>query len=228
MTKLATAWLAGAACAALFTAAPAFAGTVDWTTWTAATDSATAGTATGTAGSVGVSYTGEVESLVANYPSWNPSSSYVGGTVGNAPPMSGGIIQLYGGNADVTDTITFSTPVTNPIIAIWSLGAPGNTAEFDFPGNEPVTIEAGGPSSEYGGSSIYLSGNNVLGAEGNGTIQLTGTFSSISWTTPVYENWYGFTVGVPVPEPASWALMLAGFAGLGLALRARRGALAGA
>ena len=38
-----------------------------------------------------------------------------------------------------------------------------------------------------------------------------------------------FFVGAPdggiVPEPATWALMLAGFAGLGAALRGRRKAL---
>ncbi|HEY7900763.1 MAG TPA: PEPxxWA-CTERM sorting domain-containing protein, partial [Caulobacteraceae bacterium] len=215
------------ASAALSIAAPSGAGTVDWTAWGKFTTSATAGTASGAAGSVGVTYSGEVENLFTGYPSWTPASSYVGGSVGNAPPSADGIIQLFGGNANVIDTVTFSKPVTNPIIAIWSLGSGGNPAAFDFPVNEPVTIEAGGPSAEYGGSSITLSGNNVLGSEGNGTIQLTGTFTSISWTTPASENWYGFTVGVAaVPEPATWALMLVGFAGLGAALRLRRGAFA--
>jgi len=216
--------LAGSACLALLAAAPARAGVVDWTTWSGATDGSS-GTATGTAGSLTVTYSGEVESLVADYPSWTPSTSYVGGSVGNAPPQSGGIIQLFGGpDGAGTDTITFSTAVTDPVIAIWSLGAGGDPAEFVF--NETPTFEAGGPSLEYGGGAIVVSGDTVSGQEGNGTVQFMGTFSSISWTTPEFEDWYGFTVGAPasssVPEPASWALLLVGFAGLGGALRARR------
>ncbi|HEY2709656.1 MAG TPA: PEPxxWA-CTERM sorting domain-containing protein [Caulobacteraceae bacterium] len=200
----------------------AYAGTVIWTNWTSATNGATAGTATGTAGAVGVSYVGEVESLVANYPSWNPASSYVGGTVGNAPPQTGGIIQLFGATG-ATDTITFSKAVTNPILAIWSLGQTNDQPSFNFPANEPVTIEAGGPSAEYNGAPITQTGNDILGIEGNGTVQLTGTFNSISWTNPVAENWYGFTVGVAaVPEPASWAMMLLGVGLVGGGLRLAR------
>jgi hypothetical protein len=45
------------------------------------------------------------------------------------------------------------------------------------------------------------------------------TFSSLSWTNPVFENWYGFDVGfqavAPIPEPATWFMMILGFAGVG-------------
>jgi hypothetical protein len=205
----------------------ASAGTIDWTKWTGATNGPTAGTATGTAGAVTVNYSGEVESLnpLPDYPSWMPTRSYVGGSVGNAPLPSDGIIQLFGATG-ATDTITFSKAVTNPILAIWSLGQGGDQPSFDFPDSEPVSIEAGGPSAEYGGLPITQTGNNILGIEGNGTVQLNGTFKSISWTNPVAENWYGFTVGVAVPEPASWAMMLlgVGLVGGGLRLARRKGA----
>jgi hypothetical protein len=193
------------------------ASTIDWeATWSSAvTGSPTGGSATGTtANGLTITYSGELQNLVTNYPSWTPASSYVGGNVGNAPPQSGGILQLFGGaTVPPTDTITFSHAVTNPVFAIWSLGQGGINASFNF--NEPFTIQAGGPSMEYGGESITSSGNTVFGAEGNGTIQFTGTFTTISWTNPVFENWYGFTVGSAVPEPSTWAMMILGFLGVG-------------
>ena len=202
-------------------AADARAGTIDWTTWA---NTSSPAPATGTMGAIGVTYNGDYTQVVPDYPSWNPSSSYTGGTISNAPPQSGGIVQLMGGNTDV-NTINFSTPVTDPVMAIWSLGAPNSTAYFDFTANEPFAIEAGGPSAEYGGSSITASGVDVAGAEGNGVIQFDGTFSSISFTNPTYENWYGFTVGYntdpstsPVPEPSSFPMLLAGLAAIGGAL----------
>jgi hypothetical protein len=192
------------------------ASTIDWTQWTSATAGATNGTAIGTTGSIGVQYQGEVISLYLNYPSWTPNSSYVGGTVGNAPVPSDNIIQIAGGPGTATDTVTFSAPVVNPVMAIWSLGQGGLTASFNFI-NSPFTIEAGGPSAEYTGGPITTpDGNTVYGVEGNGVIQFTGTYQSISWTNPTNEFWYGFTFGVAaVPEPSTWAMMLMGFAGLG-------------
>ena len=47
----------------------------------------------------------------------------------------------------------------------------------------------------------------------------------MTWTNPMFENWYGFTVGVPVaaiPEPETYALMLAGLALLGARARRRQ------
>ena len=193
------------------------AATITWNAWSSNT--------AGTMGTVAVGFSagGNPSAFIDDYPSWAPASSWADGTVvANAPASSDGIIQLFGGTSNV-NTLSFSTPVLNPVIAIWSLGQPGMTASFDFIGATPVLV-AGGPNAEYGGSSILISGNNVYGAEGNGTVMFSGTYSSLSWTNPAYEGWYGYNVGMTaaVPEPESYALMLAGLGVVGLLARRRR------
>jgi hypothetical protein len=202
--------------APVFAVGSAKAAVIDWTAWSDSyTSGSPNGSASGTIGGLDVSYSGEVQIVDPNYPSWTPTSSYVGGVVGNAPPQSGGIVQLFGGGqTPAVDTITFSSPVTNPVIAIWSLGQGGDTASFQF--LEAPTFQAGGPSAEYGGGAISVLPNGVYGTEGNGTLLFSGTFTTISWTNPTYEDWYGFTVGVEAtPLPSTWTMLIAGFLGLG-------------
>ena len=102
------------------------------------------------------------------------------------------------------------------MLAIVSLGQPAITASFNFTANEPFVLLGGGPSSTWGGQALTRVGDIVYGAEGNGLVQFMGTFSSLTWTNPVYENYYAVTVG-SVPEPSTWAMMMLGFAGLGFA-----------
>jgi hypothetical protein len=185
--------------------------TVTWADWTLNTSA--------TIGAVNVTYAGELSGLSGSYPSWNPATTWADGSiVSNAPSPSGQMVQLVGGR-DIIDTLTFSTPVVDPVFAIWSLGAGGIPASFVF--NQTPTFVAGGPSAEYGGSLIGISGSTVSGSEGNGTVQFLGTFSSLSWTNPQYEGYYGFTVGIPtaVPEPETYALMLAGLGLIGFVAR---------
>jgi hypothetical protein len=183
-----------AACAVIVPAHAA--DTIDWATWTSATPgNASPGSATGTIpGGITVTYSGQNSGLLTNYPSWNPTSTFTGGVVGNAPPAANGSVQVEGGYA-YTETLTFSTAVADPIFAVWSLGETTVPASFDFSAGEPFTVQGGGPSAEYGGTALYILGEDVEGQEGNGIIQFNGTFSTISFTTPQYENFYAFTVG---------------------------------
>jgi hypothetical protein len=223
----------------------ASAATIYWTNWTSAVLGRTAGSAQGTinppTGPITVTYSGEVasETTINNtYPSWLPASSYTGGDVGNAPP-AGDIIAQNGGTGTGVNTITFSQPINNPVMAIWSLGSPGIVTQYVFPASEQVNVEGGGPSNEYGGSAIHLvTGTNAItGNEGNGVIEFVGDYSSITFTNPVAETWYGFTLGVAglavgpptptsVPEPATFTLITISLAVLGITRRKRAAGVA--
>jgi PEP-CTERM motif len=213
-------------CGILFIAIAAQSFGTTWVNWTALT-TGTPGSATGTLGAITISYSGELINGVINGTSgiWSPNSSFIGGTVDTSPSAVNDDLRLIGTSAG-NRTITFSSAVVNPVFAIWSLGAPTVPASFTFLGSAVPTLQAGGPNSQFGGSSITVSGQVVNGAEGNGVVQFTGAFTSISWTsTP--ENFYAFTVGLngasTVPEPATVALTVAGLGLLGVAARRKTG-----
>jgi hypothetical protein len=215
-----------AACA-VSTPALAHADTIAWTSWSTAT-SGNPGSASGTIGSIDVTYSGQTSGLT-NVPSWTPASTFTGGVVGNAPPHTP-TIQLEGGSA-LTETISFSSTVVDPIFAIWSLGAGGNPASFDFSSKsgQSFNILGGGPSAEFGGSALTSTGSVVHGTEGNGLVQFNGSFDSITFTTPNSEFYYAFTVGYDatltpgtpgtVPEPATLSLFGLGLAALPMVRR---------
>ena len=147
---------------------------------------------------------------------WSPDAPYLSSVVGNAPPASDIIGLDTGGVA----TITFSQAVVDPLIALVSWN--GNTVDF----GQPIEVLSYGGG--YWGSGTPIVNVNSTGFYGSGevhgVIRLPGTFTSISFSH-TSENWHGLTVGVvglPVPEPETYALMLVGLAAVGFAARRRK------
>lgn len=180
---------------------------VIWANWTS-TQTGDPGSAAGTMtfGSVpvNVTYSGEVfytsETNGQGTDYYTPISTYTSTDVTN-PPL-GGMISFAVGGATV-DTITFSPPVSNPIMAIMSLGSPGDNVDLAF--NAPFTILSTGTGWWGGGPLLTQTDNTLHGAESDGLIQFNGTFSSISWTVSPGDTFYsGLTVGafgVVLPAP---------------------------
>lgn len=211
----------------LLLAQPTYADTVTWVDWTSATSTS----ATGTVAGVTINFSGNINPAAqtsggTNFWATNPSTYTSPPTVDNSPPDSD-IIRLTGGTSTGTQTLTFSQPVVNPVMAILSLGQPGAPVQYNF--DAGFTILNNGPGFFGNGALTALPGNILQGQEGHGIIQFNGTFSSISWTIPTAEFWHGFQVGIhevagpnPVPEPTTMLLLGTGLAGVGAAVRKRR------
>jgi hypothetical protein len=206
------------ACALPFVAG---AQTVSWTQWTPGT------TASGAMGAVSVQYTGEVVALDydANY--FSNTTSFTNAEVSNTPGANGAIRLNGATGSNYPNHLHFSAPVTNPYIAMYSVGQGGTPATFDFRnGNDAsdgpsITLLSQGPGN-WGGGTLSVSGHVVTGEEGNGIVRLNGTFSDVYFWNPNYENYYGFTVGMAaVPEPSTYAMLLLGLGVLGWAARRR-------
>lgn len=214
-----------AAAALAASAANVQATTVLWTDWTQQTNQTTT---LGTVAGVGVAYSGarlfsQITGGGTDY--WvttGSPTSYTQGIVNR--PVGTDIIALNEGGLK---TITFASPVTNVFMALTSWN--GVTATFD----RPFTVVSQG-AGFWGNGSFALNGTST-GFTGNGevhgVIRFAGTIRSLSFTD-TSENWHGFTIGIgqagvaAIPEPQSWALMIAGFGLVGAAMRRRRVAMA--
>jgi len=196
---------------ALLVAPAAFAGNVIWANWT----STGPNQVTGTLGGVGITYLGayffaQVNNSGIDY--WNPQAPYLSPTVSNAPDsQSVDIIAI--GTGGQGETITFSSPVTNPILAVVSVNGPG--LYFSAPFN--VLSDGCG---YWGCGNLFIGPGNLLysNGEGHGAIQFPGTFTQITIDEQGYEYWRGFTVGI-TPEPSSLLMLGSGIIGLTGVLR---------
>lgn len=204
---------------------------ITWTDWTSATTGAS-GSASGTIGSVNVGYTGDVTfaQLGAGIDYWTEGAShpYTASAVVDNAPTPAELIALS--LAGVTNTITFSQAVVNPIFAIVSQGQAGVPVTYDF--DQPFTVLSEGLG--YWGDGTYTlgAGDTLIGRELHAAIQFIGTVNSISWVAEDSEYWHGFTVGLAqtagprdVPEPGSALLLGLGLLGLFVNRRRTRSAV---
>jgi hypothetical protein len=215
-----------AACAVLACAGAANAATT-WTDWVNADTlgSSAANTVKGTlavGGGVDVVYAGPTDVVELSGAGWWGVAGTPDPYATTGAPDQKDIIRIVGGDRS-TYKISFSKPVIDPVMAILSLGQNGYVVTYDF-AQTPTLLDSG--AGWWGGCATCLSvaGNVVTGTEGHGVVMFKGTYSELSWTTPIYEYWHGFTVGVAgaVPEPQTWALLAAGLGVLSAVGKRRR------
>ena len=192
--------------------------TASWTNWTDAAN----GSFVQNANTINVTYSGQTGGVYnSSAPFTAVLSSFTSPTVTNTPVNS---LQMTGGLTGI-NTFTFSQAVINPLIAVWSVGQPSLPVSFNFLNNPTFTILSQG-AGNWGGGSLTQSGSSITGYEGNGVIQFQGSFTSISFTTPNFEDYYGATVGAPsiaaVPEPETYAMLVAGLGLLGAMARRKK------
>jgi hypothetical protein len=202
--------------------------TYTYASWSSAqlSNATTPGSASGSmtigAQTISISYSGDVTTATQAGPGgidyYVPATLYTNSQVANVPTNNDLVAlgEAYKG----TNTVTFSSPLLNPILDIVSLGAPGTAVTYNF--NATPVILSQGPGY-WGGcaSCLSVTGNSLRGTEGSGIIEFLGSYDSLSWTTTGGEYWNGFTVGVQglgtrssstVPEPATFGLF--GMAGV--------------
>lgn len=199
------------------------AATIAWTDWTSSDSTSAAGTI----GDIDVGFTGNIFPAAqtgggVNYWNVNPSIFTAPGL--DNPPPDSDIVRLTGGSTTGTQALVFSESVTNPVMAIMSLGRTSVLTSYNF--DTPFTILNQG-TGFWGGTGTSLSigpDHQLFGREGHGLIQFQGTVDQISWTIPTSEQWHGFTVGVvesaeSVPEPMGVLSFLGLSSVAGIALR---------
>jgi len=213
---------------------------VSWTSWA----SSSYGSFSQNGNIINVIYTGMPVSLITGYP-FPLLSSYTDETIKNGPTPENGV--LYGftglpvfGGSQIVNNFHFSQSVLNPLINLYQVGISERNSAFDDIALNPDSVGINFLNGSYrilspedfGGGYLARNGDWINGVNGNGLIQLSGSYTDISFitSTAIGNNTFGATVGAhlsAVPLPAGVWLMLSGLMGvLGLNLNLRKSALA--
>jgi hypothetical protein len=189
----------GLVAASLFASAvTAGAQTIDtaWADWTTVTSTTSVtGTLALPSGTVKLKFSGptmyfaQVNDGATDY--WSGNAYDVTGE----PPGSD-ILAFKGGTDKEVYKISFSRPVTNPVVAVMSLGRAGIPTRYVF-GQVPTLLSSG--TGFFGGCETCLTvkKKTLTGTEGHGVVQFIGTYTAITWKQPDFEFWHGLTIGAP-------------------------------
>lgn len=133
-------------------------------------------------------------------------AAYISGSVPNLPD-SPALIGLTGMSSQ-NQSYTFSAPVKNIIMNIFSLGSTdvfggvGVTVAYTF--NQDFEIVSQAPACDFATRvdfCIWKVGNTLYGREGAGTIRFTGEFTTLNFTVSDVEHYNGFQLGIAdIPE----------------------------
>ena len=176
---------------------------VDWTDWLARGPGFVLGqVALGGGESANVTFSGPYFTAVTGVilePYWSPSSTYSGTQLKNPPPSSD-LIVIDGGPE--TFKLSFSQAVTNPVLAITSLGLTNSTRSINIRSvmnfDHPFEVLSTGAGYAAGGqwTPFVEVGNSLYGIESSGVVRFSGAFTELSWTSPLREiNEFSNVVG---------------------------------
>jgi hypothetical protein len=131
-------------------------------------------------------------------------------------------LTLSGGANDIFVLRTSGSVQTNRMMTLTG-GLTANHIIWDLDGASGHVLQTSGGDTLFG-TFLDTKGGDFQFSSLNLTGQLINTGGHIQFVSNSSETAGPFTPP-PVPEPATWALTLVGFGGLGVALRSRRGAV---
>lgn len=151
-------------------------------------------------GGVSVTYTGQLYNAQVDDSGvmyWQPDHAYKSAAVPNGPGTSDSIMVAGGENR--VHTLTFSTPVTNPVLAFMSMGSNDTTTVCRF--DDDFELLSHGPGYYGEGQPMKHLPDHVLsGRESSGAIRFPGAYTTIRWVSVISEPWYALTIGLPAPQ----------------------------
>jgi hypothetical protein len=184
-------------------------GTIDpasvvyWANWQDVDGGNVYGTISPPSGDIQVTYSGELygSQIDSGTDEFLPITTFTSTTVANPPPGPG-IIKVAGLTSQV-DMVTFSSPVTNPLVAIYSLGTSFVNTPVSLLFGAPCTVLSSGPSADvtvlFGDGTLALVDGGVSGIGSSGVVEIEGSYSAIQWINPSdtpYASYTGLTVGI--------------------------------
>ncbi|MDP1763203.1 MAG: HYR domain-containing protein, partial [Sediminibacterium sp.] len=135
-------------------------------------------TATGTINGIGYTYTSSSPVTTTG----NLYAHYLFPVSYGVPDANPTIQNIYVTN----NTITFASPMTNPVLVFASIGNSGNSVPITF--GAPIEIV-------WSQNVVSNSTTKITGTEGFAIVRMIGTFSSISFNYLAAENYCNFAFG---------------------------------